>query len=123
MIDIKTKNGRLDPDKLAQRVFARFDPLAAGISVGIVWGAFLGVATVACVVRGNPEVGAVMGLLSHYLPGYSVSWAGTVVGFIDAGVAGFGFGLAAALLNNLCLQICRVVIRTSAELKGMPQWP
>jgi len=123
MVDIERSDGRLDPDKLARLVFARFDPWAAAVSVGVVCGALLSAATAACLLRGDPDAVAAMELLAHYLPGYRVSRAGTVTAFIDGGAVGFLFGLSAALLNNVCLRIARAAIRTSAELKGIPQWP
>lgn len=87
---------RLDDQRLIQ-AFARLKPDAFGISCGVVAGALLFVLTAALLikgpqVRGGEEVlGPNLGLLRYYLPGYSVSWGGAVVGLLW----GFGLGFLA----------------------------
>jgi hypothetical protein len=74
---------------------------AWSIATGLVCGALLALATVVLVVRGGPNMGAHLGLLAVYLPGYSVSVAGAVVGFVYAAAIGALAGWLAARLYNL----------------------
>ena len=73
--------------------------LRAGILAlvcGIQAGALLFLATVWLVVRGGPNVGQHLVLLSNYLPGYTVSWGGAVLGlaygFVLGGLGGWVTG-------------------------------
>lgn len=84
--------------------FARLSPRALGISLGAVSGLVLFALTAALVVKGAPaegaEVGPRLGLLRHYLPGFTVSWPGAFLG-LGWGVALGGLlGFVSALLIN-----------------------
>ena len=58
------------------------------------WGLGLGVflATNVLVLRGGPDVGAHLGRLSQVLPGYDVSFTGSLIGFVYAFVIGYAIG-------------------------------
>lgn len=77
--------------------------LKAGI-MAIVCGMFAGVglllATAWLVVRGGPNVGQHLGLLRYYLPGYSVSWQGAVLGFGYGALIGGAIGWLTAWIYN-----------------------
>jgi hypothetical protein len=45
-------------------------------------------------------VGAHLGLIGVYFPGYSVSWVGACVGFVYAFVAGYAVGRTVATVYN-----------------------
>ncbi|MGH7570261.1 MAG: NAD(P)/FAD-dependent oxidoreductase [Gemmatimonadota bacterium] len=80
--------------------FARYDPLALGVSVGLVTGVGLFLLTATDLIRGGPAA-LPLSLLGHYLYGYEVTWSGAVIGLVEAVAAGFVFGLALAGLINL----------------------
>jgi hypothetical protein len=82
------------------RAFARLDPLAMGAAVGLVSGAGLSVATAVLLLQGGLSMGLHLGRLSFYLPGYSVTWPGVLVGLIEGAVAGGALGVALAWLWN-----------------------
>lgn len=82
------------------QVFAKYDPVALGSAVGSVAGVLLFLATAALLIQGGDPVGPNLSLLGHYLLGYQISWAGAVLGFVEAGLGGFGFGFVLALLIN-----------------------
>ena len=65
----------------------------------------LGAATLVLVLRGGPQMGAHLGLLSVYLPGYSVSYVGTIVGFVYAFFVGGALGWLAGRLYNLFARV------------------
>lgn len=91
-----TSEDRLDDQRLIQ-AFARLKPDAFGISCGAVAGVLLFAATAVLLIKGPQMRGGVevlgpnLGLLSNYLPGYSVSWGGAVIGL----AWGFGLGFLA----------------------------
>ena len=69
--------------------------LQAGILAlvcGLLTATGLFVATVWLVIRGGANVGQHLGLLSNYLPGYSVSWGGAVLGFLYGLIVGGAVG-------------------------------
>lgn len=65
---------------------------AWGIAVGLLLGGGLFVATNVLVLRGGEHVGQHLGLLSVFLPGYSVTFVGSLVGFVYMFVIGYGVG-------------------------------
>jgi hypothetical protein len=84
-----------------RRALLRLRERAWMIATGLVCGVLLGAATLVLVVRGGPRVGAHLGLLSVYLPGYSVTVLGSVVGFVYAFFIGGALGWLAGRLYNL----------------------
>jgi hypothetical protein len=65
---------------------------AWGIAVGLLLGGGLFVATNVLVLRGGENVGQHLGLLSVFFPGYSVTFVGSLVGFVYLFVIGYGVG-------------------------------
>lgn len=104
------------------RAFARLDPLALGSAVGLVSGVGLWIATAVLLLRGGPSVGFHLGRFSFYLPGYSVSWPGALVGLAEGAVVGFALGAVLASLWNayhrmfVALAIARETRRELQEL-------
>jgi len=77
--------------------------LRAGIMAivcGLLMGSGLLVATVWLVARGGPNVGQHLGLLRNYLPGYSVTWTGALLGFLYGAIAGGVIGWLTAWVYN-----------------------
>jgi hypothetical protein len=60
--------------------------------MGLVLGLGLLIATNVLVIRGGPYVGAHLRLLSVYFPGYSVTFVGSLIGFVWAFVLGYALG-------------------------------
>ena len=86
---------------LITRTIAR---LRAGIVAGVtalVSGFALFVATLWLVIKGGPNVGQNLGLLRAYYPGYSVTWAGSLVGFVYGALTGAVLGWCVAWLYNV----------------------
>ncbi len=82
---------------IVKSAFARLDIVALSVAAGTVLGLCLFVATAWLLVKGAPpgvHVGPHLGLLAHYLPGYSVSWFGSVL----VVVYGFLMGIVAAVV-------------------------
>jgi hypothetical protein len=71
-----------------------------GIALGLMFGVILFVATNALVLKGGSDVGAHLGLLSVYFPGYDVTFLGSMVGFVYAFVLGYGVGRSVVAIYN-----------------------
>jgi hypothetical protein len=52
------------------------------------------------VVRGGEVVGPHLELLSIFLPGYRVTFLGSLLGFVYAFVVGYGFGRTVSVIYN-----------------------
>jgi hypothetical protein len=85
-----------------QLVIRRLNARAWGMSIGLVLGVGLLVATNILVLQGGPNVGAHLRLLSTYFPGYRVTFVGSLIGFVYAFVVGYGLGsLIAGIYDKL----------------------
>jgi len=71
-----------------------------GIAVGLLLGLGLLIATVVLVLKGGDQVGPHLSLLGAYLPGYSVTFVGSLVGFVYMFVIGYGIGRSVVTLYN-----------------------
>ncbi len=97
------------------KLFAKLDRVAFGLSVGAAGGVALFLATVFVVLAGKSLARPSAGLLAQYFPGYSVTPAGTIVGFAYGFVVGFVVGWSFALLRNTCLFLWVAVLRRRAN--------
>lgn len=77
--------------RLLKRVI-RFNLLAIAITIGLMAGAILWLATAVLLLRGGENVGLHLGLLGVFLPGYEVTWAGAWIGLVWGFVAGAASG-------------------------------
>ena len=90
------------PTEAVHQVIRRLNARAWGMSVGLVLGFGLLLATNILVLRGGANVGQHLGLLSTYFPGYRVSFIGSLIGFVYAFVLGYGLGrLIASIYDRL----------------------
>jgi protoporphyrinogen oxidase len=94
---------RLTPEELIEAAFAKLDPVALGTAVGVVLGLGLFVASVALLLKGGPVVGPNLSLLNNFFLGFRVTWAGALIGLLEATIGGFMLGYILATLRNLGL--------------------
>lgn len=73
---------------------------AWGVAFGLLLGGGLFVATNVLVLKGGEIVGPHLGLLGVYLPGYSVSFVGSLIGFVYMFVIGYGMGRIVGSVYN-----------------------
>ena len=89
--------------------------VAVGIAVGVVCGLSVFALTVFHVML-KPTGAPNIGLLSHYLAGYGVSWTGAFVGLFWGGLIGFVAGWFVAFIRNVAIAIRVVMFRSRADL-------
>lgn len=90
-------------DRIVYATFARLNARAWGIAFALLCGLSLLGATWLLVLKGGPVVGPHLSLLSNFLPGYSVSFFGGIIGFVYAFVIGYGLGRLIGSLYNVML--------------------
>jgi protoporphyrinogen oxidase len=86
--------------RVLRDAFARYDAIALGVALAIPAAIGLFTATAILLIRGGPYIGRNLALLSHYIVGFEVSWAGAFIGLVEAGGLGFAFGWTLASLIN-----------------------
>jgi hypothetical protein len=78
----------------------RLDALAQGITTGLIAGIGVFVATNWLVLKGGPVVGPNLALLGQFFFGYTVTFAGSLIGFAWAFVYGCAAGYSVSRLYN-----------------------
>lgn len=122
--DSRRVEDRLTPERLKRpeleeligQAFARFDPVALGMALGSIAALLLLAGTAVLLLEGGDPVGPTLSLLGQYLTGYQVSWTGALIGFVEAGVLGFGLGWLMAKLINLLVGATENSIRRRLEI-------
>ena len=77
-----------------------------GIATGFLLGFGLLVATNVLVLKGGSHIGFHLNLLRVYFPGYSVTFVGSLIGFVYAFVVGYGIGRTIVTIYNRLTAIC-----------------
>ena len=67
----------------------RINGRAWGVTLGVLFGLVLFVATNLLVLQGGADMGKHLSLLHHYLPGFEVTFVGSLLGFAYAFALGF----------------------------------
>ena len=88
-------------EKAVLQLNAKLLGMVLGFLLGL--GSFL--ATNILVLKGGPNVGAHLGLLAQYFPGYRVTFLGSLIGFVYAFILGFVIG---AVLGAVYNKVARV---------------
>lgn len=83
-----------------RRAIQRLNQRAWGIAVALLGAVGIFVATNVLVIRGGPNVGQHLGLLGQYLPGYTVTFVGSVIGAVYFFVLGYVLGRLIGLVYN-----------------------
>ena len=90
-----------DEQELAKTLL-RLNARAWGIAAGLLLGGALFLATNFLLIKGGPNVGQHLRLLHVFFPGYTVSFVGSLIGFVYAFVVGYALGrLIGAIYNRL----------------------
>ena len=90
-------------DEKLMRSVIRLNGGILGLVAGIMVGLGIFVATNWLVLKGGPNVGLHLQLLSQYFFGYSVSFVGSFIGMIYGFVTGYALGWFIALIYNSVL--------------------
>lgn len=84
-----------------RRAVARLRGGIMAITFAMTGGLTLFLVTSWLLMRGGENVGQHLGLLSHYLPGYSVTWTGAMLGLLYGLLIGGAIGASIAWTYNM----------------------
>ncbi len=103
---------------LLMSAFARMDSIAMAVAMGLIFAVGLFLATAILLIKGagpGVPVGPNLSALGTFLPGYSVSWVGSVVGVLYAAAVGAVVGCVLSVMWNVThfIFIGIVVMRAS----------
>ena len=96
---------KTDEEQVLENAVLRLNARAWGIAMGLLLGSALFIATNILVLKGGPRVGTHLKLLAVYFPGYSVTFVGSIVGFIYLFVIGYGLGRLVGAVYNKMVQL------------------
>ena len=113
-VPVEETIGELDDDVI-EVAFARLDPFALGVAVGLVSGVGLWLLTAILLLKGGEHVGQTLSLLRNYVPGFEVTWTGSAIGCLEVGLMGFGLGYLGAWLRNLGIRVYAALVRWRNE--------
>ena len=106
--------------EILSAVFAKMDAFAMAIAAGVVGSLALFLATAVLLLQSVPAdlpVGPHLSDLANYLPGYAVTWGGSIVGAFYGFLVGAVAGFSAAVYWNLTHYVALgVMLISSAEL-------
>ena len=94
-----------DEARMLRRAVARLRPAVMAVTFGATGGAGLFLAPAWRGARGGESVGRHLPLLDDYLPGYSATWPGALLGLVWGALAGAAIGAAVAWAYNLVASI------------------
>ena len=90
----------LEDKEELQKAILRLNARARGITVGLLMGGGLFLGTNFLIIKGGANIGQHLTLLSIYLPGYRVTFVGSLLGFMYLFVIGYGIGRTIGALYN-----------------------
>ena len=89
-----------DADTDLLRAVRRVRSRLTGLTLGLLTGAGLFLATAILLVKGGENVGAHLSLLGQFLPGYRVTWPGALLGLVYGFALGFVGGWLVGWIYN-----------------------
>jgi protoporphyrinogen oxidase len=104
-----------DEEEIIQMVFAKLDPVALGVAVGVVSGFAIFIATAILLIKGGPVMGPNLSLLGHFLFGFKMTWGGALVGCLEGCLVGFAIGSSVASLRNWGMKAYAKLMRWRGE--------
>lgn len=92
-------------DAMLARAVLRLNANILGLAFGLIAGLSIFLVTNFLILKGGAVVGPHLGLLRNFFPFYSVTFAGSIVGFFWGLVSGYLAGFVIASLYNLVVKL------------------
>jgi len=89
-----------DVTEIVSRAVARIQTSVLTVVFALLSGLTLFVMTAWLIIKDGENVGMHLQLLGHYFPGYSVTWLGSLIGFVYAAIVGGLVGWSIGSIYN-----------------------
>ena len=106
-------------DKLIIESLAKLDGVALGISIGLLFGLTVFIATNFLLIKGGEVIGPNLSLLGQFFVGYEVSFSGSLVGLIYGVIAGFVTGWLIAFVRNVVVVLYMHVLKFKGSISAV----
>jgi hypothetical protein len=92
---------QVEAERLLESVLRRLNARVLGLTLGGMCATLMFLATNVLLIKGGPNPGQNLRLLSQFFPGYDVTFLGSVIGAAWAFATGFVAGLVISRVYNL----------------------
>jgi tetrahydromethanopterin S-methyltransferase subunit G len=106
-------------ERLIVQSLAKLDGKALGISIGLLFGLAIFLATNFLLFKGGDVVGPNLALLSQFFIGYQVSFSGSLIGMIYGLIAGFIIGWLIAFVRNFVVALYLHVLKLRGSMSAV----
>jgi protoporphyrinogen oxidase len=104
-------------DEAFARAFMRIDPVATGLSLGLVLGGVLFLLSLVVSINQVESLVYYFYLLGQFFPGYDVTTTGSLLLFLYGFAAGFVLGWSLISIRNTIIRLYISIIRRRAEIR------
>jgi hypothetical protein len=111
-----------NPEALLIYTFVKLDKTALGIAFGTLLGLGIFIATLFLAIKGGDRLGQMLGLLSQFFRGYSVTTGGSFVGLVYGFIVGFILGWLTAFLRNFFLTLYLSIVKLRIAMSSMEDY-
>lgn len=121
-IDLNPMDNKLHSDPTAEIIvqsLARLDGKALGISIGLLFGLMIFLATNFLLYKGGDEIGPNLALLGQFFIGYEVSFSGSLIGMGYGLIAGFIIGWLIAFVRNVVVTIYMHTLKLKGSISAV----
>ena len=94
-----------ETDQILERAVIRLNANILGIVLGILGGLGIFIATNFLVLKGGEVVGPHLKLLGNFFPFYTVTFTGSLLGFVYGVICGYVAGFVIASIYNLVVKL------------------
>lgn len=105
-----------ETDYILIQSLTRLDKTALGVSLGVLSGLAIFLATNLLIFKGGEEIGRNLILLGQYFEGFDISFTGSLVGFFYGFISGFILGWLIAFLRNSIIWIYIAFLRFKGNI-------
>lgn len=106
-------------DELIIQSLAKLDSVAMGVSVGILFGLIIFLATNFLIIKGGENVGQNLVLLRQYFFKYEVTPVGSLIGFLYGFFSGFILGWLGATIRNIMVTTYLNVFKLKRKMSAV----
>jgi len=111
-----------DAERKVLNAAIRVNTVIMAVATGMLCAAILWSSTAILLLRGGPDVGAHLSLLSVFFPGYSVTWSGAWIGLLWGFIYGAlsGIVLYWSYARTLHERLCELSVDSTADSRLTP---